>query len=150
MDIRALSDRFEIQDLLVAYTQAIDQKDFDALDDLFTEDAIIDYTEAGGAKGNLTEIKSYLARALEKFPSMQHMLGLPQIKIDGDRATARTLCFNPMVTEIDGDRNVFFVGLWYDDTLQRTDKGWRIATRSEDVSYFHNLPDSFTAADPST
>jgi len=148
MDNRELSDRFEIQDLLVAYTHAIDQKDFDALDDIFTNDAIIDYTEAGGAKGNLSEIKAYLARALEKFPSMQHMLGLPQINIIGDKATARTLCFNPMVTEIEGERNVFFVGLWYDDELRRTEQGWRISSRKEDVSYFHNLPASFQAVNP--
>ena len=37
-----LSDRFEIQDLLVAYCDAIDRRQWDALDDLFTSDAIID------------------------------------------------------------------------------------------------------------
>lgn len=147
MDLQALADRFEIQDLLVAYTHAIDQKNFDALDEIFTDDAIIDYTEAGGAKGNLTEIKDYLARALEKFPSMQHMLGLPQIRITGDTAMARTLCFNPMVVDNAGASHVFFVGLWYDDTLRRTENGWRIVTRSEDVSYFHNLPASFKAVE---
>ena len=48
-----ISDRLEIQDLLTAYCDAIDSQNWDALDDIFTPDAIIDYTDAGGAKGTL-------------------------------------------------------------------------------------------------
>ena len=43
-DQQELSDRFEIQDLLADYCHAIDSQNFSALDDIFTEDAIIDYT----------------------------------------------------------------------------------------------------------
>lgn len=148
-DIRELSDRFEIQDLLVDYCHAIDSRDFDALDNVFTVDAYIDYTAVGGAKGNLKETKTYLAKALEKFSGMQHMLGLPQIKIQGNKATARTVCFNPMVLQKDGGSHVFFVGIWYVDELVRTEKGWRIKHRVEEFSYFHNLPTEFVPVDPS-
>ena len=138
-----LSDRAEIQDLLVAYCEAIDSRDWDALDDVFTKDAIIDYTEAGGARGSLPDIKLYLDKALAKFSGFQHMNGLPQIKINGDQATARTILFNPMIIDQDGAPHVFFVGLWYKDKLRRTKDGWRISERYEEASYFHNLPDSF-------
>lgn len=148
MDVQALSDRFEIQDLLANYSHAIDTQDFDALDDIFTSDAIIDYTAVGGAKGNLEETKAYLTKALSKFTGMQHMLGLPQIKIDGDKATGRTVCYNPMVLEKDGAPHVFFVGIWYVDKLVRTDAGWRIQHRAEEFSYFHNFPSDFKPADP--
>jgi len=143
-----LSDRAEIQDLLVVYCEAIDSRDWDALDNVFTSEAIIDYTEAGGARGTLSEIKIYLDKALGKFSGYQHMLGLPQIKLDGDKATSRTILFNPMVMDKDGQPHVFFVGLWYCDTLKRTEQGWRISNRREEVSYFHNLPESFKAASP--
>ena len=43
--LQDLSDRQEIQELLAAYSYAIDFRDWDALDDVFTEDATIDYTE---------------------------------------------------------------------------------------------------------
>jgi len=138
-----LSDRAEIQDLLVVYCEAIDSRDWDALDNVFTSEAIIDYTEAGGARGTLSEIKIYLDKGLGKFSGYQHMLGLPQIKLDGDKATSRTILFNPMVMDKDGQPHVFFVGLWYCDKLLRTDQGWRISERHEEVSYFHNLPESF-------
>jgi len=143
-----LSDRFEIQDLLANYSHAIDTQNFDALDDVFTKDAFVDYTAVGGAKGNLEETKAYLAKALSRFSGMQHMLGLPQIKIDGDTARGRTICFNPMVLQKDGAPHVFFVGIWYVDELVRTDKGWRIKHRAEEFSYFHNFPSDFKPADP--
>jgi len=149
INAQALSDRFEIQDLLADYCHAIDSQNFGALDDIFTSDAIIDYTAVGGAKGNLEETKVYLTRALEKFSGMQHMLGLPQIRIDGDTATGRTICFNPMVLQKDGAPHVFFVGIWYVDKLVRTEQGWRIQHRAEEFSYFHNFPSDFTPADPS-
>ncbi len=138
-----MSDRLEIQDLLTAYCDAIDSRNWNALDDIFTPDAIIDYTEAGGAKGTLEEIKLYLDKALKPFSGMQHMLGLPMIKITGDEASSRTILFNPMVIEKEGNPNVFFVGLWYRDKLVRTSKGWRIQSRHEELSYFHNLPKDF-------
>jgi len=138
-----MSDRLEIQDLLTSYCDAIDSRNWNALDDIFTPDAIIDYTEAGGAKGTLEEIKLYLDKALKPFSGMQHMLGLPMIKITGDEASSRTILFNPMVIEKEGNPNVFFVGLWYRDKLVRTSKGWRIQSRHEELSYFHNLPKDF-------
>ena len=143
-----LSDRFEIQELLADYSHAIDTQDFDLLDEIFTTDAIIDYTAVGGAKGNVAETKAYLARALEKFSGMQHMLGLPQITLTGDEGSARTICFNPMVLDRDGKPHIFFVGIWYADKLRRTDKGWRISHRAEELSFFHNFPEDFKPADP--
>jgi len=142
-----MSDRLEIQDVLVSYCEAIDRGDWAALDDIFTADAIIDYTAAGGAKGNLQETKAYLAKALKPFSGMQHMLGLPRIKVTGDSATSRTTLFNPMVIEREGRPHVFFVGLWYRDELVRTEAGWRIQSRHEELSYFHNLPADFIPAE---
>ena len=50
-----LSDRMEIQNILALYCEAIDNRDWEALDDFFTEDAIIDYTATGGLKCTLPE-----------------------------------------------------------------------------------------------
>jgi len=147
LTMQEMSDRLEIQDLLACYCEAIDSRDWDALDNIFTTDAIIDYTAAGGARGNLTETKAYLERALKQFSGMQHMLGLPVIKITGDKATSRTIAFNPMVVERGGQSHTFFVGIWYCDQLARTKAGWRIEHRREELSYFHNLPADFTAVE---
>ena len=142
MSLQEISDRLEIQDLFARYSFAIDERDWDTLDDVFTPDARIDYTETGGAKGSLTQIKQWLPIALARFPTFQHMVGTTRLKLDGDRATSRTILFNPMVhVAADGARQVFFIGLWYRDTLLRTPAGWRIAERYEEMSYTHNVPD---------
>ena len=73
---------------------------------------------------------------LTNFAGTQHLMALPVVQLDGDTATSRTICFNPMVVD---DKRVFFVGLWYVDRLRRTDTGWRFAERVEELSYFHNL-----------
>lgn len=148
LSLQEISDRLEIQDLLASYCEAIDSRNFGALDDIFTDDASIDFTSAGGAKGNLTETKTYLKRALEQFTGMQHMLGLPVIKINGDTATSRTTSFNPMVIERGGQPHTFLIGLWYCDELIRTQAGWRIQSRFEEVSYFHNVPADFMTVEP--
>lgn len=131
-----MSDRFEIQDLIARYSSAIDRRAWDDLDPLFTEDAVLDYTGTGGIRGTLPEHKAYNAEVLTTFKGTQHHMGLPVVQVEGDAATARTICFNPMVVD---DQHVFFVGLWYVDRLVRTADGWRFAERVEECSYFHNL-----------
>ena len=54
--IQEISDRLEIESLLVRYCTAIDTKQFDDLDSVFIPDAFIDYTSAGGVKGKFPEV----------------------------------------------------------------------------------------------
>ena len=140
LSLQEISDRLEIQDLLARYSHAVDQRDWAALSQVFTPDAIIDYTEMGGARGTLPEIQVWLAEALSRFKMFQHMVGTSLLTIDGDTARARTLCHNPMVITRDGNDHVFFCGLWYRDELVRTPDGWRICSRHEEHGYFHNVP----------
>jgi 3-phenylpropionate/cinnamic acid dioxygenase small subunit len=141
MSLQEMSDRLEIQDLFARYSHAIDARDWDALDRVFTPDATIDYSETGGARGTYPEIKAWLPVALERFAVFQHMVATSRIDLDGDQATSRTILFNPMVhRDEQGHEQVFFIGLWYRDRLVRTAEGWRIAARHEDMAYAHNVP----------
>jgi hypothetical protein len=97
LSIEEISDRLEIQDLLIAYSTAIDTRRFDDLDRVFTPDAYIDYRAMGGVDGRYPEVKAWLAQVLPNFPAYAHMLGNVDIRLAGDTATSRTLCFNPMV-----------------------------------------------------
>jgi hypothetical protein len=126
-----MSDRLELQDLLISYSEAIDRREFDELDDIFTADAYIDYRDTGGIDGQYPQIKAWLAETLPTyFEGNAHMLGLPAIKLAGDTATGRTFCFNPMVLK--GEKpKVMQVGVWYDDEFVRTADGWRLFRRVE-------------------
>ena len=144
MSLQEISDRMEIGDLIVDYAMAIDGSNWDALDDLFTSDAHIDYTATGGIAGNLAEIKAFLPEGLKYFSSHQHLTTTSKVVIDGDTATGRTICHNPMtITAEDGSTQTMTVGLWYVDRFVRTSDGWRFAERSEELSYMSNLPKGF-------
>jgi len=141
LGLQEISDRLEIQQLLVDYASAIDQKRFDDLDAIFMPDAHIDYSAIGGLAGQYDEVKAWLQATLAMFPNYQHMLGNMSLKIVGDSATGRTMCFNPMEMVLpDGSTQVMFVGIWYVDKFVRTPQGWRISERVEEKCYMHNMP----------
>ena len=134
LSLEEISDRMEIQQLLVDYSTAIDNRRFDDLDAVFTDDAYIDYRAMGGIDGRYPEVKAWLAEILPNFPAYSHMLGNLSITFAGDTASSRVICFNPMViggSSEGGDQQVLFCGLWYDDDFIRTPDGWRMTRRVE-------------------
>lgn len=133
LTLEEISDRLEIQQLLVDYSTAIDTRRFDDLDAVFTADAYIDYRAMGGIDGQYREVKAWLAEVLPNFPAYSHMLGNLSITFAGDTATSRVICFNPMVLGGPDETNqqVLFCGLWYDDEFVRTPDGWRMTRRVE-------------------
>ncbi len=142
MDIQEISDKLEINEVLIAYATAIDSKNYQQLDSVFSKDAAIDFTEVGGPAGDLKTIYANLEEALAKFPRTQHMLGNPVIKLEGDKATSKTMCHNPMVLLNDsGEEEAFFIGLWYWDTLSKTSDGWRIKKRKLELCYVYDQPE---------
>jgi hypothetical protein len=134
LSLAEISDRLEIQQLLVDYSTAIDQRRFDDLDNVFTPDAYVDYRALGGIDGRFPEVKKWLSEVLPTFPVYAHMLGNFSVRVTGDTASSRVICFNPMVLSGEEGRHkdqVLFCGLWYDDEFVRTQEGWRMTRRVE-------------------
>lgn len=134
LSLQEISDRLEIQQLLVDYSTAIDNRRFDDLDHVFTPDAYIDYRAMGGIDGTFGDVKKWLAEVLPNFPAYSHMLGNVDVRISGDTATSRTICFNPMVLGGESGQ-IYFVGLWYVDEFARTADGWRMTRRVEEKCF---------------
>jgi hypothetical protein len=109
--LEELQDRFEIDELLTRYAQAIDDRAFDLLDSVF---------------------KAWLTDVLGLFPAYQHLVGNRRVVLDGDTATAVSMFHNPMAM---ADGTLFFCGGEYNDRLVRTPDGWRIAERVERTAY---------------
>ncbi|PTU30506.1 nuclear transport factor 2 family protein [Stenotrophobium rhamnosiphilum] len=136
-----LQDRMDLEQLAIEYANAIDQRSWDRLDQVFVADAIIDYTATGGIKGSYAEIKEWLPRTLKFFKSYMHLMGNFQFVIEGDTATGQVSCFNPMLApSLLGGTNTVMFGIWYHDTYIRTPEGWRIKTRRQQHSYSFNVP----------
>src|SRR2546423_12829553 len=132
MTPQEISDRMEIEALLVRYCYAVDDRNWNTYRDVFTPDAVIDDSAAGGFRGGVEEHVKFMQKALSK------------IKISGDEATARTHCSCPMVVDLGkGQTQVFLQGLWYRDRLVRTTSGWRLKERVEEGYWNYNVPAGF-------
>jgi 3-phenylpropionate/cinnamic acid dioxygenase small subunit len=135
-----VADRLAIEDLLTRYALAIDTKDWDLLDTVFTPDAKLDYTTAGGIAGDYPKVKAWLAEVLAGFPMTQHFITNHAVTIEGDGATVRSYVYNPMGSHRrDGTLKLFYTGGFYVDRMRRTADGWRIVDRYEDMTWSEGL-----------
>ena len=145
MDLQELSDRAEINDVLVRYTRAIDTGDWDRLDTVFTPDAQIDYTESGGIAAGFAEVKPWLAEVLPAFfPKRMHTLGQVEIRLDGDTAEVSAYFHNPMPIDVQGDdrrggSKLVEIGGLYHHSMTRTPDGWRSRRLREEVVWKQNI-----------
>ncbi|MBA2933680.1 nuclear transport factor 2 family protein [Sphingomonas sp. CGMCC 1.13654] len=141
LSVQEMSDRFEIQDLLVGYCYAVDSRDFDALDRYFTPDAVIDYSEMVGFRGSLAETKDFLRGSFAIVTAAQHAVSTTRYEFDGDMCRTKTVCYNPMTVSNGAQEDTVTFGLWYVHDLVRTIDGWRIARLYEEKCYRLNIPE---------
>lgn len=140
MDLQTLADRIEITDLFTRYAHAVDSKDWDLYRTVFTPDARIDYSTAGGPSGDLETVVAALAEQLRLFRRTQHFVSNIDVRLDGDRATARAMFFNPMIVS---EGRQFTCGGWYNHELVRTADGWRSTGLVEEAAWFDGLEQAF-------
>ena len=143
MEIREVADRLEINELLTRYSRAVDRKDWVLYRQVFTADASIDYTSAGGIAGDTETQATWLAKALAQFPVTQHLIANVGIQfIDADTATVEAIFHNPMVMP---DKSSWVTGGWYHHEMIRTDDGWRSRKLVEESGYFSGMPSNLTS-----
>jgi 3-phenylpropionate/cinnamic acid dioxygenase small subunit len=128
-------DRALITDLLSRYTWALVDRDWDTWQKVFTPDAHVDYSTAGGPVGSP-------AIAAETFSGMMAMFdvslssgGNVAITFDNDD-TAKVRSIYTMTMRIPGDQPTYMQASgWYNDTIVRTPNGWLISNRFEQLAY---------------
>lgn len=116
-----------IVNVAIAYTWALDTKNFDALQDVFATDA------TGMLNGVHCEsrdaIIARISGSLLRLDFTQHLVGNHQVNITGDTATHRCqLHAQHVKTGTEGGDN-FIIGGYYDDIFVRTSNDWRIQHR---------------------
>jgi hypothetical protein len=135
-----LEDRRAIDDLLVRYATAVDGRQWEDLDKVFTPDAVLDYRSAGGIRGSLAEVRAWLSNVLPVFTWTQHLVVNRAVELSpgSDEATSRSVFQNPNGAVIDGKPWLFVVGGAYHDRMVRTEHGWRICHRVEETIWWDN------------
>jgi 3-phenylpropionate/cinnamic acid dioxygenase small subunit len=128
-----LTDRLEIQDLLVRYATALDGRDWPLLGEVFIPEAVAVYD--GGRHDGIEAIVAICRRSLEPLTSSQHLLGNFAVRLNGDRATSS--CYLHAQHFLVGERglNTYVMAGTYRDRLIRTQAGWRIEHRELEITW---------------
>jgi len=113
----ATSDVIEIEQLLAKYAVAMTKDDVESVVEVFAAGGTY---SAFGATYGLGEFPELVAAA----PKGLFMTGTPVLDLDGDTGTGE----QPLLF-VDQTNHHMRMG-WYADTYVRTDKGWRLRTRS--------------------
>ena len=137
MDLQAIEDRIAAEDLLTRYATAVDRRDWEQYRSIFTTDAVIDYTSAGGIAGTVDEIVEFLSTSLEMFEMTQHLVSNIDLEVRGDSATVTAMFNNPM--RLPGG-DTWFTGGWYHHDLVRTPDGWRSQRLREESVWLDRAP----------
>lgn len=151
LSLQELSDRAQIEDLLYLEITAIDERDWDAWEGIYTPDALVDWSEAGAMKGTPAEVRRYAEGVLNTFPypAYQHLTSNLVIRLDGDRASCRSMQYIAVsLPNAAGGRQMCFQGIWFEDRLLRTADGWRICERVERLAWRYNFPEGYEIPDP--
>jgi hypothetical protein len=88
LDVQALSDKTEILELLARFARALDDKDWDLMRTVFTEEASGDFG-LGTAFEGIDSILHACRSIMENLDCTQHFLGNDEVWLDGDRARGR-------------------------------------------------------------
>ena len=106
-----LADRLELHELPARYGDAIDDRDWERLDEIFTPDAVFDLTAVGGRRlAGLAAIKEFMdGYAHHPKAHLMTNISVDETPSGDDGGTAGTAAY-------------------FDDVV-RTAAGWRVANR---------------------
>ena len=117
MDPAHIADIAEIEQVLARYAVGMTKDDIEAVIDVFTPDGTY---SAFGSTYTLADFPTLVAAA----PKGLFLTGAPAIELDGDTGTGeQPLCF------VDQTDHAMRIG-WYTDSYRRTERGWKLETRS--------------------
>ena len=122
------ADEKAIIDLTIAYTWALDTKQFGELRNIFTPDASAMLHGVGCDDADA--IIARISGALTRLDATQHLIGNHQVSISGDTATCRCQLHSQHLKSGTDGGETYVIGGTYDDRLVRTTDGWRISHRT--------------------
>ncbi len=121
--VRELEDILEIEQLKATYCYAVDDGELDGLMERFTADAVWDGGPIGRFEGRET-IRAFLAGLPEQLSFWLHLVMNPEIRVNGDRATACWYLIEPCSGRgRQGERAIWGAGT-YDERYARVDGVW--------------------------
>lgn len=141
--------RAELSDLVHRYAVGVDARDWDAVEALFTDDAVLVVPEPPRTLEPATErtVGEAMA-ALAGVVRTVHEVGAEVYDVAGDVATGRITGAAHHVVERDGDLLDLVWRLRYADSYRRTADGWRFTRRELTIDVVEVRPVQKVRPDP--
>ena len=117
--------------LVERYAQLVDARRFDALDTVFTVDAVLE--TGNGRRDGLDAIQAAMA-GLHRYDRTEHRVVTPWIETDGDGGIGRVDATAHHWFVADGTARDRQMTIVYHDRYRRTPAGWRIRTRRLEIT----------------
>jgi hypothetical protein len=122
-------DRWDITDALARYCIALDDRAFEDLDLVFTQDVAWEY-ELGTSGTGLDPLKQMLSAGLAPIPGTQHSMSATQMVTPGtESVSVRSYITGQHVRSESLAGHLYTMGGWYLDEFVQTPDGWRSVQR---------------------
>lgn len=143
-DPQTIADHLGIHTAIAAYAFGLDERRWEAWDDVFTDDAIIDFRPMGGKRETPAQMSERLSAPDPRWLFAQHPVTNTVVRLHGHTATAYSdyLVETGRLGEQPGELVRVSGGGKYEDTLVRTDAGWRISERLVFLKWKHTRRES--------
>lgn len=137
MDPKETSDRIELRALVDRYAHIPDDRAYDLVDQLFTEEATL--VGPGFEMHGRDQIRAAM-QAIEQYSATQHNVHNHNVDLSGDQATGDTYCVANHLHEKDGVPHKLDWGVRYRDAYRRDGGVWRIQRRELVLVWEQDLP----------
>jgi len=123
------------------YARAMDRNEPDLLNDILTEDIVIE--GPGFTMQGLEQVRQSPAMLRQMYLMTQHQVHNQTLSVAGDEATGETYCTASHVLHPEAGAEGHTAHIWtlrYQDTLRREDGAWRLARRALVVDWSEFRP----------
>jgi len=136
-----LADRAEIREVLARYMRAMRMRDVDLMDNVFTADALIDYTAIGGSKASWSDTKPWLRGMIDVELFMLFVGDVYPTFTDDRNAAEVESTWHGVFVAAPAAEPLMIFGT-YADRFERTAAGWRISARKDQPALQVPVPTS--------
>lgn len=133
-----LIEKDRIINVLNAYAQACDRRQWQDFDTIFAEDIEVNYGGEFKLKGR-DKVVGMIQSMLGGCGPTQHLLGNFFVEVSGSQATCRCYVRAAHAGDSNKGKQELFYEVWaeYKDQLRLTEQGWEITQR--EMSVYHEV-----------
>ncbi|MFE9454253.1 nuclear transport factor 2 family protein [Streptomyces sp. NPDC006739] len=125
----SVADRLDIIETCTRMAWYIDQREWESLDDVFSDEIMLDYTSLNGGEPSAVSRKDLVGAwsgLLGSFAATQHLIGNFLVDVQGDTAVTTAMFQATHRMPNDHGGPLWTLGGTYRIDLERTADGWRI------------------------